>query len=78
MKTAIELVNDINTAKINTPRKVKDVIEMEGVSKITTIECPECQCLGFVTSIDGLAQRTFCNNCGHELGLFSLKTEGRS
>lgn len=43
-----------------------------------TINCPECQCLGYVTTIDGLAQRTYCNNCGHQLGLFSLKTEERS
>ena len=41
MRTAIELVNDINEAKINTPHNVEDVIDMEGVSEITQVNFDE-------------------------------------
>jgi hypothetical protein len=57
---------------------IADALKQPETVLTYTINCPECRSLGFVTTIDGLAQRTFCNNCGHQLGLFSLKTEGRS
>ena len=41
MKTAKELVDQINAAKINTPHDVSDVIEMDGVSKVATLDLDE-------------------------------------
>jgi hypothetical protein len=47
-------------------------VEPEQTEITYTIECPQCRFHGYVTSINGKAQKTFCHNCGHELRLFNF------
>jgi hypothetical protein len=41
MKTVKELIDEINALKLNTPNAVEDTIDMEGITRVDTINLDE-------------------------------------
>ena len=41
MKTIKELIDQINEARLDTPHKVEDIIDMDGIEVVTTVDTDE-------------------------------------
>jgi len=73
MKTAKELVDQINAAEINAPHNVDEAIDMAGVSKVATIDLDEHRWYTTGTVIYRVGSEFFGVN-----GPVSLKSEDMS
>ena len=73
MKTAKELVDQINAAKVCAPHAINDVIDMDGVSEVTTLDRDEHRWYTIGTVVFKVGEEFF-GVCGP----VSLKSESMS